>query len=49
MEYSRRAVSFTPVWGRGWVIDYSSGVSMGFAGGQAEVVEALWAMRGWLA
>lgn len=33
----------------GRVIDYSSGVSMGFAGGQAEVVDALWAMRGWRA
>lgn len=37
------------VWEGGWVIGYSSDASMGFAGGQAEVVDTLWAMRGWRA
>jgi len=39
----------TLLWGRGWVIDYGGGASVGLAGGQAESVDALWATRGWRA
>lgn len=52
VEFPQRAVfsdSCVGIWGRGWVIDCSSDVSMGFVGGQAEAVDALWAMRGWKA